>query len=689
MSNLIIHHPMMLWLLLLVPVFTVVFRLRLVRQRLDLQGFGEGSRGRRSEHISMEPWRLALLVLATVTIILALSRPAINPHPKLIARDGRDVVFMLDVSKSMLAEDRLPNRLASAKASIAQCVESLEDHRVGLVIFAGSSSIVCPLTMDKDFFLKALDKTGPDSVAHGGTRIGDALLKACDKLFSDSKHGYRDIVLLSDGGDQSEGIGSAVEQLNDKQIRLLAIGVGDENVGARIPVANGSSDYMLYKKQEVWSKLDGALLSKLVNDCNEAAYIPVGTRQMALDQIYQRISSQGGTQQLAEESVIDYDEIFHWFIALGLFFLLLMALIPHTLKRPRTRATTVIASLALILLIAPQSIASEKAQTYYLQGNVEYRDGAYDDAALSFENALLEEPSAELVRDITYNLGNAYFKASKTAETSYVSLALVEQSIAKYRLVLLLDHSDQDAAINNELARMERKKLKLSIEEQEQQQAAMREALEEIREKLTTLITQQADNLPKLEEVKVAPEQWSPRQKLVADGTRKVSALIESYNETYFKGMPPEVTPLKDTRAHVTTAGEKQKLSLIHYLAEWDKALTSGHESLHALQQALLALPQNPQGAGDPSDEGEDGEEGEPTESSEDGEEGEGEDGESEGGEEGEMDASDTAKMDLDSIDLPPPSNSPEDIIRMSQEMQQARKSAGSKKQGTPVEKDW
>ena len=126
---------MMLWLLLLVPVFVGVFRIRLTRQRQDLEGFGEGARGRRSEHISMEPWRLALLVIAVITIVLALSRPATNPHPKLIARDGRDVVFMLDVSNSMLAEDRLPNRLSSAKTSIAQCVESLEDHRVGLVVF--------------------------------------------------------------------------------------------------------------------------------------------------------------------------------------------------------------------------------------------------------------------------------------------------------------------------------------------------------------------------------------------------------------------------------------------------------------------------------------------------------------------------------------------------------------------------
>ena len=655
MSEIIFIQPMMLWLLLLVPVFIAVFRIKINRQRRDLQGFGEGARGRHSDRISMEPWRLALLVIAAITIVLALSRPAINPHPKLIARDGRDVVFMLDVSKSMLAEDRLPNRLLSAKASIAQCVEALEDHRIGLVVFAGSSSIVCPLTMDKDFFLEALDKTGPNSVAHGGTLIGDALLKACDKLFSDSKHGYRDIVLLSDGGDQSEGISSAIEQLNEKQIRLLAIGLGDEKVGARIPITNDSSDFMLYKKQEVWSKLDGALLSKLVNSCNEAAYIPVGTRQMDLAQIYQRVSSQGGTQQLAEESVIDYDEIFHWFIGVGFFLLLLMALIPHSLRRQRSLTPAVIIGLTLIFLISPQTFGSEKAQTYYLQGNTQYREAAYDDAALSFENALLEKPTPQLVRDITYNLGNAYFKASKIAENSYASLALIEQSIAKYRLVLLLDRNDQDTAINNELARVERKSLKQAIEEQEKRQEDMREALEEIREKLTLLITQQSDNLPKLEDAPQAPEPWQPRQMAVATGTQEVSTLLENYNKAYFDGVPPELTPLKDTSTHLATAEAKQQLSLSHYLAEWAKALSHGHESLHALQQALLALPQDPQGDGESSDEGEEAEEGEPSDSSEEGEEGEGEEGESEGGEEGEMDPSDSTKMDLESMELPPP----------------------------------
>jgi len=267
MKPMIFHQPMMLLLLLLVPVFVAVFRLRIVRQRKDMERFGEGAKDRRSEHFSMEPWRLGLLVMATIMIIVALTRPAIHPHPQMIPRDGRDVVFLLDVSKSMLAEDRLPNRLLSAKSAIAECVQSLDDHRVGLVVFAGSSSIVCPLTMDTDFFMNSLEKVGPESVAHGGTRIGDALLKVCDKLFSETDQGYKDIVLISDGGDQSDGLKKAVEQLNEKEVRLIAIGVGDQKQGSRIPVSGsqqGPSDYMTYKNQEVWSRLDGAQLSGLV-----------------------------------------------------------------------------------------------------------------------------------------------------------------------------------------------------------------------------------------------------------------------------------------------------------------------------------------------------------------------------------------------------------------------------------------
>jgi len=495
MPEIIFHHPFMFYLLLLVPVFIGVFRLRLRKQRRDMLRFGVGTTDRRTNHVSLEPWRLAILVVATVLIILALTRPAINPHAKMIPREGRDVVFLLDVSNSMLAEDRLPNRLLSAKASIAECVDSLDDHRVGLVVFAGSSSIVCPLTMDTDFFLNSLEKVGPGSVAHGGTRIGDAVLKVCDKLFSDNDQGYKDIILISDGGDQSEGVAKAIAEMNNKQVRLIAIGLGDQNQGSRIPVpqtTKNKSQFLMYKNQVVWSKLDGAHLSEMVKECNQGAYLPVGTRQMRLDQIYHRLSAQGGTQQLAEESVIAYDDIFQWFIAIAFVLLVLMALVPHTktkkghaegstgvspAQQPKHATSTLVLLVTILTFIfTPSANASPTpdARSDYLKGNTHYRAGEYSEASISYESALKQQPAAQLIRNITYNLGNAYFKASKKAETNYESLSLVNQSLTIYRRVLLQNSNDHDAAVNNELARLERRSLEITIKKEEQRRKEMR-----------------------------------------------------------------------------------------------------------------------------------------------------------------------------------------------------------------------
>jgi|GEM_PF-3420830 len=697
MPEIIFHHPYMSILLLLVPVFILVFRLRLKRQRLDMAlfGAGSGSSSRNSEHVSLEPWRLALLVLAAVLIIAALTRPAINPQPKMIPREGRDVVFLLDVSRSMLAEDRLPNRVVSAKSAIAECVESLDDHRVGLVVFAGSSSIICPLTMDKSFFLNSLEKAGPDSVAHGGTRIGDALLKVCDKLFSSTDHGYKDIVLLTDGGGQSKDLGVAIDELNAKQVRLISIGLGDQKQGTRIPAQNPEtekSDYVTYKNQEVWSRLEGAQLSRMVKGCDQGAYLPVGTRQLHLGSIYHRLSEQGGTQQLAEESVISYDEIFQWFIALALLLLCLMALTPHTWKRAlKSKSTSSLLPVLLFLLaISPQLSATEDAHREYREGNTQYRAGKFSEAASSYEAALAHSPSAVLIRDLTYNLGNAYFKGSEAAENSYESLSLINQSITMYRRVLLQNKNDQDAAVNNELARMKRRDLEASIKEEEKRRQELQTALDQIREKLILLIAQQRSNLLQRNESEDhAPDQWGENEQLIADGTDQVTSQVNELNEKFFKGIPRDLTPVAGTKKHLATAFLHQRESILIFANQWPEALEKGKASLRSLKDALAALPQEPEGDDQSSDKNDDREEGDESEDSEQGEEGEEGDSESDDGEPGEQDSAQATKMDLKSIELPPPNNSPQDVIRMSQELQEARQSDGAKRKGKPVEKDW
>ncbi|MCP5538087.1 MAG: VWA domain-containing protein [Akkermansiaceae bacterium] len=723
MSEVIIQQPEMLWLLPLVAVFIVVFRVRMARRKQDMQAFGEDAAWRGSEHRSMELWRLVLLVVAVVLIILALTRPAVNPHPRMLQREGRDVVFLLDVSKSMLAEDRLPNRLQSAKMAIADCVKDLQDHRLGLVVFAGSSSIACPLTVDKEFFLNSLDKAGPDSVAHGGTRVGDALLKVCDKLFSDSDQGYKDIVLLTDGGDHGESLTKAMELVNEKQVKLIAIGLGDEKKGARIPQVGAKSDYMLYKDQEVWSRLDTLQLSHMVKQAHQGAFLAVGTRQMKLGDIYKRISEQEKKQQLAEESVVVYDEVFQIFIGLALILLAAMVMVPHTLTRRLKKSAVATAMLMFGLIqtvdsaqvdVADQAFEagqfqqaleiyevlaekSEDARVWYKKGNSQYRLARYEEAVLSYEDALKRQPEGWLIRDITYNLGNAYFHQSKNAEDLYTALSLMNQSVTMFRRVILQNPDDRDAAVNMELAKIERRGLQKQIAEDEKRRKEMKDALAKLKESIELLIAGQARNLKDTDDCLMMPVPEPSRLRSLLDkeqslkqSTAVAIELTSATNQKFFKDLPPEVSPLGETMAQLGKALDDEATAIEYMLHHPHDAYVQEDLALTALRAALEALPRDPDSADDQEGEGEEGDEEGESEEGEGDEEGDEGDQESDADGEGtDSEATEASKMNLESIDLPPPNDSPEDVIKKNAVMQEARKSEGGKKKGKPVEKDW
>jgi Ca-activated chloride channel family protein len=174
-----------LWLL---PVFVAFFLFAAARRRKALAAFIEAGLLHRIK-ISVSPvrrrWKAILVLLALGAITFGMTRPGWNPKTKTVERRGRDVVFLLDVSKSMLAEDLAPSRLERAKLAIKDCVERLEGDRVGLVVFAGTSSVKCPLTLDYGFFRLMLEDVTTDSIARGGTLIGDALRGVLDTVFDD------------------------------------------------------------------------------------------------------------------------------------------------------------------------------------------------------------------------------------------------------------------------------------------------------------------------------------------------------------------------------------------------------------------------------------------------------------------------------------------------------------------------
>jgi len=274
-----------------------------------------------------------------VLIIIALARPAGNPRLEKTPAKGRAVVFHLDVSRSMLAADLSPNRLERAKLAINDCVEHIQGDRIALMAFAGNAKLLCPLTVDYNFFRTALREASPDSVERGGTLLGDALRKTEDLLFRKTPHGAGiDIILLTDGGDagrEDESFAvAAAEKIGARGMRLLIVGLGDETQGARIPLVteNGGRDFLRYRGQEVWDKLHSGLLRKMAAATPGGLYLPAGTGNFDLGEIYATVVATAAKEQLGERPAVRYQEFFPLFLALALV-LLAIEMVVASLRR--------------------------------------------------------------------------------------------------------------------------------------------------------------------------------------------------------------------------------------------------------------------------------------------------------------------------------------------------------------------
>lgn len=269
--------------------------------------------------------KAALIMSAIVFLVISAARPSWNMKSETVEQRGRDVVFLLDVSKSMLAEDLAPNRLERAKLAIRDCIEVLEGDRVALVVFAGSSAVKCPLTLDYGFFRMMLDHISTDSIERGGTMIGDALRKVMTDVFDDRAREFRDIILITDGEDHESFPVEAAEKAGEKEIRLIAIGLGDEDEGKRIPITNenGEKAFLTYKGQEIWSRLDADTLRKMTGVTPGGKYLNVSTGAINLGSVYSQLVAGADKRKLESRTLTTYEEKYQIFLAIGIFLLCL------------------------------------------------------------------------------------------------------------------------------------------------------------------------------------------------------------------------------------------------------------------------------------------------------------------------------------------------------------------------------
>jgi Ca-activated chloride channel family protein len=240
--------------------------------------------------------KMALLLTAAGLIAFALLGPqwgeAIDDEPE-APSPGRDVLIVLDVSRSMLAQDVTPSRLARAKADVRDLVTTLErqgGYRVGLIAFADRASLLCPLTTDFRCFEEELSRASlqtlrlrGDSGSDEGTAIGLALHRAALAI-TPQMAAYTDVILISDGGDMEADTLAAADELKQFGVPVHAIGLGDAAQGALIPVIgrDGRPGYFEYQGEPVRVKLEEAVL-RSITERTGGQYVGAGTGFVELD----------------------------------------------------------------------------------------------------------------------------------------------------------------------------------------------------------------------------------------------------------------------------------------------------------------------------------------------------------------------------------------------------------------------
>ena len=307
------YNPSVLVWLWLVALAAGLFIFSARKRKRVIKAFGAGAQ------LASRKREAVCGCIALGLAIMALARPAWNLEEQQLQETGRDVVFLLDVSRSMLAEDMHPNRLENAKTAILDCTETLSGDRVGLVLFAGSAEIRCPLTLDYNYFRMALRQASPDSIAAGGTMIGHALERTVEKLLDPAKPGMQDVILITDGEDMVEGADEieAVKLLDEAGARFIAIGIGDRTRGSRIALEDeeaGTRSFMRHGNTEVWTRLHSETLRRMAAATEDGVYFEVADGPFDLSRIYRQVMEHAEQSSTEQQVVERYEEKYPLFL---------------------------------------------------------------------------------------------------------------------------------------------------------------------------------------------------------------------------------------------------------------------------------------------------------------------------------------------------------------------------------------
>ncbi|MEZ7515695.1 VWA domain-containing protein [Flavobacterium frigidarium] len=314
-----------LYLLFLLPVVVALFLFNLYWKRKKQREFGDLELVKKlsPESSTFKPvLKLVVMVLAFLGLIFGLVNPKIGTKMETVKREGIDIVFAMDVSKSMLAEDIAPSRLEKSKQIVSQITNQLGNDRIGIVAYAGSAFPVLPITSDYSVAKMFLQSMSPDMVSSQGTSLDEAI-QLSGTYFDDKSKTSKLLILISDGEDHSEGAQVAAEEANKQGMRIVTIGLGTEK-GGTIPLkVNGKvQSYQRDNNDEVVvTKLNRASLQAIAK-ATKGGYVDGNNTKEVLEYIKNTLNTIQKTEFEATQ-MADFQSQFQWFlgIAFALLFL--------------------------------------------------------------------------------------------------------------------------------------------------------------------------------------------------------------------------------------------------------------------------------------------------------------------------------------------------------------------------------
>ncbi|GAB3708975.1 VWA domain-containing protein [Flavobacterium koreense] len=315
-----------LYLLSIIPILVVLFLYVQFWKRKKQKEFGDLDLIQKlsPEKSTFKPiLKMVLFLLGLTFIIIGLVNPKMGTKVEKVKRQGIDIVFAVDVSKSMLAEDVAPNRLEKSKQLVSQLINQLGSDRIGIIAYSGSAFPVLPMTSDYAVAKMFLQSMNPAMISSQGTSIDQAIDLANIKFFDKKDKTNKLLILISDGEDHTDNAETAAEDAQKNGIKIITIGVGTEK-GGPIPLKrNGVVESFQRDKddQVVITKRNAEILSKIANS-SKGGYIDGNSTKVVVDYVKKVIDNTEKTEFGATQ-MADLKSQFQWFLGFGFFLLFL------------------------------------------------------------------------------------------------------------------------------------------------------------------------------------------------------------------------------------------------------------------------------------------------------------------------------------------------------------------------------